>query len=348
MLTRFGCTQVVIDKDRGLEILVRALGGEYLPLKNGIPTGCNPLQLPPTPTHVDFLKTWLSLLAQTQTEQGGSPLPVREESDLELAIRGTLALDPSERRLSRLIEFLDPTLSDGVYARLSKWCQLTAGDYAWAFDNPRDLIVPRMAANSLIGFDCTDQINHATVRAPMIAYLLHLVGQLLGTQRLVCWMDEFQALLANPAFARFADTSLPTWRKLDGVLCMATQSPRKVLESPVSRSVVEQTPTKIYLPNNEATRDDYIHGFGLTEREFRLIKEQLEPGSRSFLVKQGRHSVVCQLDLKDFDRELSVISGRANSVELMNTLISHYGADPADWLAPFYEAAQTLQNRGTP
>jgi type IV secretion system protein VirB4 len=161
-------------------------------------------------------------------------------------------------------------------------------------------------------------------------------------------MDEFQALLANPAFARFADTSLPTWRKLDGVLCMATQSPRKVLESPVSRSVVEQTPTKIYLPNNEATRDDYIHGFGLTEREFRLIKEQLEPGSRSFLVKQGRHSVVCQLDLKDFDRELSVISGRASSVELMNTLISHYGADPADWLPPFYEAAQTLQNRGTP
>ena len=35
-------------------------------------------------------------------------------------------------------------------------------------------------------------------------------------------------------------------------------------------------------------------GFGLTEREFRLIKEQLEPGSRMFLVKQGHHSVVCR------------------------------------------------------
>ena len=45
MLARQGATQVVFDKDRGLEILVRALGGEYCPLKNGEPTGFNPLQL---------------------------------------------------------------------------------------------------------------------------------------------------------------------------------------------------------------------------------------------------------------------------------------------------------------
>ena len=33
MLDRQGATQVIFDKDRGLEILVRALGGEYLPLE---------------------------------------------------------------------------------------------------------------------------------------------------------------------------------------------------------------------------------------------------------------------------------------------------------------------------
>ena len=135
-----------------------------------------------------------------------------------------------------------------------------------------------MASNSLIGFDCTDQINHSVIRTPMTAYLLHVVSQLLGTRRLVCFMDEFQALLADPSFAGFADTSLPTWRKLDGVMFMATQSPRKVIDSPISRSVIEQTPTKIYLPNNEATREDYIEGFGLTVREFKLIKEQLGAG----------------------------------------------------------------------
>jgi type IV secretion system protein VirB4 len=222
---------------------------------------------------------------------------------------------------------------------------LTGGDYAWAFDNPEDLIVPRLAANSLIGFDCTDQINHLGIRTPMTAYLLHVVSQLLGTRRVVCFMDEFQALLADPSFAGFADKSLPTWRKLDGVLVLATQSPRKVIESPISRSVIEQTPTKIFLPNNDATREDYIEGFGLTEREFKLIKEQLEPGSRSFLIKQGRHSVVCQLDLKGFARELAVISGRSATVEIMNRAVNAYGPAPQDWLPPFYAAALTARTK---
>jgi type IV secretion system protein VirB4 len=101
--------------------------------------------------------------------------------------------------------------------------------------------------------------------------------------------------------------------------------------------IIEQTPTKIIFPNGDASRQDYVQGLGLTEREFRLIKEQLEPGSRMFLVKQGRHSVVCQLDLKGFDKELAVISGRATTVEIMSQAIKVHGEKPADWLPPFYE-----------
>ena len=47
MLARHDTTQVIFDKDRGLEILVRALGGDIFRCKNGVPTGFNPLQLPP-------------------------------------------------------------------------------------------------------------------------------------------------------------------------------------------------------------------------------------------------------------------------------------------------------------
>ena len=63
-LSRRGVTQVIFDKDRGLEILVRASGGEYLPLRNGLPTGFNPLQLPVTPANIDFLKSWLRELGK--------------------------------------------------------------------------------------------------------------------------------------------------------------------------------------------------------------------------------------------------------------------------------------------
>jgi len=154
----------------------------------------------------------------------------------------------------------------------------------------------------------------------------------------VCWADEFSRLLADPAFEQFAKDGLKVWRKLNGVLCAATQSPSDALSSSIARTIIEQTPTKILFPNSDANPQEYIEGFGLSEREFKLIKEQLEPGSRMFLVKQGHYSVVCQLDLKGFSGELAVISGRASSVEKLHSIMDRTGPDPEAWLPEFEQA----------
>jgi type IV secretion system protein VirB4 len=339
MLARQGATQVIFDKDCGLEILVRALGGDYLPLKNGSPTGFNPLQLPATPANVEFLKTWLrELSGEEQRSSRRDANAVRESADLDQALRGTLALEPAARRLSRLVEFLDPTDPEGLHARLARWCHSHRGDYAWVFDNPRDTVVSRLSRRALIGFDVTEFLDHALTRAPITLYLFHLVRQLLDGRRLVCWMDEFWRLLSDRAFENFAKDGPKTWRKLNAVMCLATQSPSDVLDSPISRTLVEQTPTKVFFPNSDADREEYTQGFGLTEREYKLIKDQLEPGSRMFLVKQAHHSVVCQLDLKGFDGELAVISGRTQQVQCMQQIISSTGADPKAWLPQFLAA----------
>jgi type IV secretion system protein VirB4 len=330
MLSRRGVTQVLFDKDRGLEILVRALGGEYRALKSGEPTGFNPLQLEPTGRNVEFLKAWLRLLVR-----GSGELTAREAADLDQALRGTLALEPSARRLSRLVEFLDATDPEGIHARLARWCEVTGGEYASVFDNAEDVVVPRLAGQSTIGFDVTEFLDHAVARAPVTLYLFHLVRELLDGRRLVCWMDEFWRLLADSAFAQFAKDGPKTWRKLNAVMCLATQSASDVLESPISRTIIEQTPTKIFFPNPEASEREYREGFALTEREFHLVKEALEPGSRAFLVKQGHHSIVCQLDLKGFDGELAVLSGRAEGLERLERIVAEVGAAPAAWLTRF-------------
>jgi len=328
MLARRGVSQVIFDKDRGLEILVRALGGDYCPLRNGMPTGLNPLQLAPTPSNVEFLKLWLLELC------GGSS-SVREQADLDQALRGTLALDSTDRRLSRLVEFLDPTDPEGLYARLSRWCECRRGDYAWVFDNPEDTLAARVGQQAIMGFDVTEFLDNARIRAPITLYLFHLVRQLLDGRRMVCWMDEFWRLVADAAFEKFAKDGPKTWRKLNGVMCLATQSASDVLQSPISRTLIEQTPTKIFFPNADADHVEYTRGFGLTEREFRLLKDQLEPGSRAFLVKQAHRSVVCQLDLRGFDAELAVISGRAAQVALAAELAASRGVDPQHWLPEF-------------
>jgi type IV secretion system protein VirB4 len=332
VLQQRGVTQVLFDKDRGLEILVRALGGEYCALRHGVATGLNPLQLPTEPAQLEFLKSWLRILVRPAD---GRPLSAREDADLDHALHGTLALQPAARRLSRLLEFLDPTDPEGTHARLARWCESARGDYAWVFDNPTDCVAPRLGQQALVAFDVTEFLEHPLTRAPLTLYMFHLVRRLLDGRRLACWMDEFWRLLADPAFESFAKDGPKTWRKLNGVMCLATQSASDVLDSPISRTIIEQTPTKVFFPNVDANAAEYIEGFGLSEREFKLIKEQLEPGTRSFLVKQGHHSVVCRLDLRGCSAELAVISGRAQELERMRRLMAQHGELPANWLAHF-------------
>ena len=54
-----------------------------------------------------------------------------------------------------------------------------------------------------------------------------------------------------------------------------------------------------------------------------------------FLVKQGHASAVCQLDLKGFDAELAVISGRASAVKIMHELMDERGEAVDQWLPQF-------------
>ncbi len=326
LLSRAGVSQVLFDKDNGLEILVRALGGTYLPLRSGRPTGFNPLRLPEIPENVEFLKLWLRSLVR-------GLLSVREEADLDQALRGTLALDPERRCLSRLLEFTDVTRAEGIHARLAPWCG--GGDYGWVFDHAEDTIAATLAGSPLIGIDVTDFLGNEAIRGPVSLYLFHCVRSLLDGRKFVCWADEFSRLLDDPAFEQFAKDGLKVWRKRNGVFCCATQSPSDAIRSAISRTIIEQTATKVFFPNPDADEAEYRQGFGLSEREFALIKERIEPGSRQFLIKQGHTSVVCALDLKGMGFELAVISGRSGSVERVRQLIAQFGDDPSLWLPLF-------------
>jgi type IV secretion system protein VirB4 len=338
MNRKLDVTQVIFDKDYGLEILIRALGGCYLAIQNKKKTGFNPLQLDPTPGNTEFMSQWLQQLAKNPNR----PLTVRESKDLEKSLQGTLALEQKYRRLSRLIEFLDKRDPEGLHARLSKWCEDTGGEYAWVFDNERDSVTGIMGKNATIGFDVTDFIDNQTTCTPITMYLFHLTKGLMDGRRLICWMDEFWKLLGDPAFQDFAKDGLKTARKKNSAFAFATQSVGDGLDSPIARDIVEQTATKIFFPNGEARPEEYIDVLGLSEREYLLIKQELEPGSRQFLVKQGNNSVVCELDLKGFDFELDVISGRSHNVEIVRNIIAQVGDNPADWL-PIFQ-----QQRGKP
>ena len=126
-------------------------------------------------------------------------------------------------------------------------------------------------------------------------------------------------------------------RKKNGIVVLDSQEISDVFASSISRTLIEQTATKVLFPNPDAREEDYIDGMNCTERELWLVKEGMEVGQRQFLVKQGRHSVVCQLDLKGERFFLDIVSTRRTNLDIVMALQQQFGIEPNKWLPRFKE-----------
>jgi type IV secretion system protein VirB4 len=334
-LQAFGVTSVLFTKDRDTEICIRALGGHYFPIQHGVPTGWNPFQLKSSAGNLQFLND----LVRRLVSRADRPLTVTQENDLIEAVRSVMSFESADRRLRRVLDYLDSTEPEGVYARLKQWCHAQRGDeqdgpYAWIFDNPQDSLIESLGTALTTGFDVTEFLDKPIIRTPINMYLFHVTNQLIDGRRFALFIAEFWKALDDEYFGAFAKDQLKTIRKKNGFVVLDSQSPSDAIKHPHSRTLIEQTPTKICFPNPDATLEDYATdaGLNLTEREYRLIKQDIPTGSRMFLVKQGHNSVVAKLDLKGFDAELTVLSARKGSIERMQRLIDEYGEDPKGWL----------------
>jgi type IV secretion system protein VirB4 len=326
-LEKSGAQQIFIDKDRGAEIFIRACGGAYFTLRNGQPTGFAPLRaLTAGPAD----RAFLSNLVRKLVTLPGERLGAEALAAIDQGVAAVLTLPASERSLLALRALLGQRDSGGVGARLERWTR--QGPLGWVLDNKDDLV---SLAPPLVGFDLTEILDHPEVRDPAMIYLFHRIQGLVDGRRLVLDIDEFWKALADPGFQALAQDGLKTWRKQNAFMVFGTQSPADVLRSPIAHTIVEMCATKIFLPNPAAAERDYREGFGLTEAEFRLVRDTLNPGQRRFLVKQGHDSVVAELDLGGLTAELAILSGRAETVERLDQLRARHGDAPEAWLAHF-------------
>jgi type IV secretion system protein VirB4 len=332
-LEKLGAQQVFIDKDRGAELFVRACGGTYLALKTGEPTGFAPFKaLTYSPANRAFLASLVRKIATPPDRT----LSAQEDRAIEEAVAALAPLPAEQRSLAALRALLGQRDAGGIGARLERWCK--GGPLGWVLDNDADAV---SFEARFLGFDMTHFLDHAEVRTPVMMYLFHRLSQLVDGRRLVVDIDEFWKALGDEAFRGLAQDGLKTYRKQNALMVFGTQSPADVLRSEISHTILEQCATKVFLPNPHAQAHEYVDGFGLTEREFRLVREDLMPERRQFLVKQGLNSVVVELNLDGLSDQVAILSGRTETVDLLDRLRAVHGDAYANWAKPFQ-----LQRRG--
>ncbi|MBT9446688.1 MAG: VirB4 family type IV secretion/conjugal transfer ATPase [Hyphomonadaceae bacterium] len=331
---------VFFDKDRGAEIAIRALGGRYRILKPGTPAGLSPLARADTAADQAFLTAWLARLARGGD---GAPLQAQDMSILNDAVAALAQVPTDARRLSAMAPLFaghERAMPGALANRLSRWHG--RGDRAWLFD-AGEAMAPLFQNTAIEAFDLTHVFDDADARTAALMVLFHEVEKSLDGRPTLIVLDEAWRLLDDPVF----ETQIKDWektiRKKNGVLVFATQSAQDAVQSRVGPAIIEQSPTQIFFPNLKADEASYREGFGLTARELEIVRS-LPDVSRAFLLKQGRTSVVVRLDLTGLDEDLAVLSGRAETIALLDRIRDDLGDaegggradDPAIWMPEFH------------
>jgi type IV secretion system protein VirB4 len=320
---------VFFDKDRGAEIFIRAIGGDYEVLTPGTPTGFNPLQLENTAPNREFL---LRLLKAMLRPPNGQAFRQEEEDTLERAI-GRLCQEPvAQRTLANLAGLLvgrSRADANDLHSRLRPWIE---GEKAWLFNAPHDVL--SFSGRRVFGFDMTNIIGNEDLRAPALMYVYHRLDELLTGDPVMFFMDEGWQLLADETFSNYIVDKMKTIRKLNGIVGFGTQSAADIASAKVSHTLIEQSATNIHFPNPRADEESYIRRFGLTVKEFNFIRNT-PPEKRTFLIKHGNDSVIARLDLSAMPDLVKVLSGRKETIEECAALRARYGDEPEHWLARF-------------
>lgn len=340
-LERFNTAMFVLDKDRGMDIFIRALDGDYFAIEQGVPTGINPFQFKDSPKLREFLN---DLVISCATDKDSS-CSSEEQNQIKDAIDTVMALPFESRRFGNLLHSIPDRGGNCLYQRLLKWCNTedNSGRFAWCLDNPKNNFDPDTF--KIVGFEVGSiLIEDYQPTEPLLSCLLYLKSEMVKNYSNIltvveeCWLP---LLYATPQ--RMILDVLKTGRKMGEFLLLVTQSPEELIKSPIFPAIVQQTPTKILLPNPDAEYKNEQGGgysrIGLTEKEFNQV-QKLALDSRTFLVKQGHNSSLAMFDLYGFSDEISVLSSTKENVNLLDQILSKLPPKTKSevWLPIFYEA----------
>lgn len=342
---RFNPYLFVMDLDAGMRIFIQALGGSYFTLSAGEPTGLNPFQLPDTPQNREFLYSMVATCAQ----DAHGKVTADEERQIKFAVDTVFSVDFELRRFSRLLDSIPYShdAENSLRSRLQKWCASEGGRFGWCLDNAQNKFNPDEFTK--IGFDLTDilQDNYPPTE-PVLMYLFHLrtlmMDRVAQENGILCTVvEEFWYPLRYKKTSELMLKILKTDRKLGGWMILTSQSPEDAITSDIFPAIIQQTPTKIFLPNPDAQYEGRYEKCGMTRKEFdELVKLSLD--SRTFLVKQSKQSAFAKLDLYGFSDEIAVLSGNSANNELLDEVLKEVDStNPDIWYPVFKERLQSVR-----
>lgn len=300
---RIGARLFFFDKDQGLEMAVRALGGTYNQIRAGVPTGLNPLATEIDARGKAWLADWLSTLMSRTGQLTGE-----QARHLQTAIRQNAEAHRDLRNFTGFEQLFRSLDDDGeLQSRVTEWTP--SGRFGWVFDTHeehRDLNVK----DDIVGFDMTEILDMDTERTAVLSYIFRQIERVVEDRKpTIIVLDEAWKLLNDAYFGARLENWLVTLRKMNCVVIMMTQLPSQLEHSQVGKTIVETVTTQILFPNPKAQATDYQF-LRLNDKEAGLLVQPMI-GTRAALVRSGGESVFIDANLSALGPLLPILGGGA-------------------------------------
>ncbi len=288
---------VYFDATHSAKHFLEAIGGQYHSVTQGDLT-INPFLMPDTAANREFLSLWVATLIDSQGEH-----ITQEMMQLFARVIEQMYTSPEiERSLSSLITLVGRENSDFA-EKLSVW--KTGAHSGWIHDT----IDKIRLRHDVIGFDISEIIKRPDIRIPVVSYMLHRIGLTLTPERpTIIVLDEGFQILENPIFGPRLGHWMHYITKHNGIVITATEEIEAAAALHVTPSVLENSVTQIFMPNDFPSMEAYIARFQLSEEEFRYVGG-MNKDERHFLLKRGNESIIGEMNLAGLDDIVRVLSG---------------------------------------
>lgn len=257
---------------------------------------------------IAWAEAWVTDLCKIRNVE----ITIEVATDIAQAIRLVLSSSNSER--IRIDELHSACHTSEVRQVLDLYRRGSNGGF---LDGDKDLI----KASNFTVFEMEHLLhtNSPELIQPTISYLFQKITQHLTGSPTLIVLDELSFYLKIPLFQEKIEEWLKTLRKLNVAVIMATQEIEDILNTNIATTIINQTPTKIYLANEDAiserNRPNY-EALKLNDVEIEIISQMPRKKNYYYKSKKGRRRFDLSLNFADTPVGLNMI-GRSSKEDLM-------------------------------
>ncbi len=314
------------DTHRSAEMLVRAMGGGYMPLvrnKEVARRPMNPLLLEDTAENRKFLAEWLKLLVLDL--EGEMKVPPKGV-DFAEAAKAIFSFPVAKRRLSNF----NIPLEEPLASYFQQW--IGNGRYAHLFDNATD---ETFSGKRIEAFDLTEMVQDRRPQWATLAYLMHRALQSLDGKPTIFVFDEAWTLFDNPVFAGLFPQWLDRIKENNAIAILATENIDSLPLSAMTPQINSKIATRILFPDADVT-ENFQALMAMSAAQYHQFLS-MSRDQRQIYIQQGAESVVVDMQLPEMRGIIEVLNGLPMQVTRMENIIAKVGAEPEQWLPEFFK-----------